>query len=68
MNKGKADSCVQVCYRIDDLNMKRELEGLKSALDYFGMNEGVIVTHNQSDLFEDGRITIKLIPAWKYIK
>ncbi len=67
MNKGKADSCVQVCYRIDDLNMKRELDGLKSALDYFGMNEGVIVTHNQSDLFEDEGITIKLIPAWKYM-
>jgi len=67
MNKGKAVSCVQVCYRIDDLNMKRELYGLKSALDYFGMNEGVIITHNQSDLFEDEGVTIKLIPAWKFM-
>jgi len=67
MNKGKPDSCVQVCYRIDDLNMKRELGGLKRALDYFGMNEGVILTYNQSDLFEDEGTTIKLIPAWKYM-
>ena len=67
MNKGKADSCVQVCYRIDDLNMKRELYGLKSALDYFGMKEGVIVTHNQTDLFEYEGVTIKIIPAWKFM-
>ena len=67
MNKGKADSCIQVCYRIDDLNMKRELYGLKSALDYFGMKEGVIVTHNQTDLFEDEGVSIKIIPAWKFM-
>lgn len=67
MNKGKADCCVQVCYRIDDLNIKREMEGLKSALDYFGLNEGVIITHNQSDLLEDKGVKIKLIPAWKFM-
>ena len=67
MNKGKADRCVQVCYRLDDLNMKRELEGLKSAMDYFGMKEGVIVTHNQSDLFEYEGITIKLVQAMKFL-
>ena len=63
----KADSCVQLCYRIDDLNMKRELHGLKSALEYFGLKEGVIVTHNQIDLFEDEGVTIRIIPAWKYM-
>ena len=67
MNKGKADRCVQVCYRIDDLNMKREMEGLKSALEYFGLNEGEIVTHDQSDLFEYNGRTITLIPAWKFM-
>ncbi|MFH0758835.1 MAG: ATP-binding protein [Bacteroidota bacterium] len=67
MNKGKAMGCFQVCYRIDDLNMKRELEGLKSALGYFSMNEGVIVTQNQSDQFEDDGSIIKVIPAWKFM-
>ena len=67
MNKGKAVNCIQVCYRMDDLNMKRELDGLKSALDYFGLNKGLIVTHNQSDLFEDEKVKIKLIPAWKFM-
>jgi predicted AAA+ superfamily ATPase len=48
------------------MNMDRELNGLKIALDYFKMKEGTIVTHNQTDLFEKDGTTIKLIPAWKY--
>lgn len=68
MNKGKLDRCVQVCYRIEDLNMKRELEGLRSAMDYFGIKEGVIVTHNQSDLFDYEGVTIKLIPAMNFLQ
>jgi predicted AAA+ superfamily ATPase len=67
MTKSKIERCIQVCYRIDDLNMKRELEGLKSAMDYFGLKEGVIVTHDQSDLFDYEGVTIKLIPAMNYL-
>jgi predicted AAA+ superfamily ATPase len=67
MNKGNVARCLQVCYRVDDLNMKRELEGLKSALDYFGMKEGVIVTHNQSDTIDYKGIALKLIPAYEYM-
>ena len=40
--------------------MRRELDSLKSALEYFEMKEGVIVIHNQTDLFEDEGVTIKL--------
>jgi len=67
MNKGKADQCIQVCYRVDDLNMKRELGGLKSTMEYFGMKEGIVVTFNQYDLFEYEGVTIKLIPAVNYM-
>jgi predicted AAA+ superfamily ATPase len=68
MNKGKIDRCVQVCYRIEDLNMKRELDGLRSAMDYFGMKEGVIVTCDQSDLFDYEGVTIKLMPAMNFLQ
>jgi predicted AAA+ superfamily ATPase len=67
MNKGKVYHCVQVCYRLDDLNMKRELDGLKAAMDYFGMREGVIVTHDRSDLFEFEGVNINLIPVMEYM-
>jgi len=45
------------------MNMERELQGLKSALDFFKMKEGVIVTHDQTDFFETDGAIIRLIPA-----
>ena len=66
-DKGKVIKCVQVCWELDDMNQKREISGLNSALRFFGLKEGVIVTHDQSDLFEIDDIFIKLIPGWKYL-
>ena len=66
MKNGLPQHCIQVCYNLNDMNMERELQGLKSALDFFKMKEGVIVTHDQTDLFEIEGIVIKLIPAWEY--
>jgi len=59
--------CVQVCYRIDDLNMKREMEGLKSKLDYFRIRKGEIITQGQADTFDYEGVTIKSMPAIRYL-
>jgi len=67
MEKGKAVACIQVCWQVDDMNMKREISGLKTALDYFGLQEGIIVTHDQSDLFEVDGTTIKVVPAREFM-
>jgi hypothetical protein len=67
LNKGIVIQCIQVCWQVDDMNMKREVFGLKSALDFFGLKEGVIVTHSQTDLFDIEGTTVKLIPAFKYM-
>lgn len=67
MEKGKAVACIQVCWKVDDMNMKREISGLKTALDYFGLQEGIIVTHDQSDLFEVDGTTIKVVPAREFM-
>lgn len=67
MEKGKAVACIQVCWQVNDMNMKREISGLKTALDYFGLQEGIIVTHDQSDLFEVDGTTIKLVPAREFM-
>ena len=66
MKNGRPQHCIQVCYNLNDMNMERELQGLKSAIDFFKMKEGVIITHDQTDLFEIKGTIIKLIPAWKY--
>lgn len=55
--------CLQVCYQITDMNLQRELNGLVSALKYFGLREGTIVTFNQSDVFETEGLRITAVPA-----
>jgi uncharacterized protein len=67
MKNGKTEHCIQVCYQLNDMNMNREFQGLKTALNYFNLKEGIIVTHNQTDLFETDGTVIKLIPAWKFL-
>lgn len=67
MEKEKVTKCIQVCWRVDEMNMQREIFGLKNALDFFGLKEGIIVTHDQADLFEFEGFSVKLIPAWKYM-
>jgi uncharacterized protein len=54
---------VQVCYRIDENNKRRELEGVKEAMKKFKIKIGVIVTFNQTDSV-DG---IDLIPISHFL-
>jgi predicted AAA+ superfamily ATPase len=66
-NKGKALQCIQVCHKVNYMNMERELKGLENAMEFFGMTEGVIVTHDQTDVFDIEGYAIELIPAWKFL-
>ena len=34
-NKGKALQCIQVCHNVNDMNLERELKGLKNAMEVF---------------------------------
>lgn len=54
---------IQVCYRLNDDNLPRELNGLKDALKDSKAKEGLIVTLDQKDEV-DG---IPVIPALNYI-
>jgi predicted AAA+ superfamily ATPase len=55
---------VQVCWQLTEDNLRRELSGLKAAMDATKTKNGVIVTFDQEDHF-DG---IKAIPVWKWLK
>lgn len=54
---------IQVCWQIDNDNMKRELIGLEQAINTTGAKKGIIITFNQEDELNG----IKLIPVWKWI-
>ncbi|EPF29584.1 ATP-binding protein [Treponema medium] len=59
-----APQCIQVCLDLNLDNTERELNGLLAAMDFFKVQEGLILTRNAYDLFvkEDKKITI--MPAW----
>ena len=60
-NKGMA--AYQVCYDVNEDNLKREMGGLKEAMEALKLKEGVIITSNQEDYVEG----IRLVPAWKWM-
>lgn len=64
----KINSLVQVCSDIsDDETKNREIKGLVSGLEHFGMPDGTIIT---SDLFAEETIEgkkIKFVPLWYWL-
>lgn len=61
-----APKCIQVCCELDAENTDRELIGLLSAMDFFQINEGIILTENSYDLFVQADKKITIMPAWDY--
>jgi predicted AAA+ superfamily ATPase len=59
---GKIQEAVQVCYEINEDNLKREIAGLNEALNFFGLKKGLIITFNQSDVYRMENKEIKLVP------
>lgn len=62
----KLISLIQVCYELNHENTRREVNGLLSAMDFFNVTEGTIVTLNQNDLIIDKDKKIKVVPAYTY--
>jgi predicted AAA+ superfamily ATPase len=65
--KGANPEVVQVCYKLDQDNLNRELNGLFEALEEFNIKEGKIVTFNQKDRFTDKELTVQVVPAHEYL-
>jgi predicted AAA+ superfamily ATPase len=54
---------LQVCYKLDEDTLRRELKGLREAMETTGIKKGLIVTLDQEDRFDN----IKVVPAWKWL-
>ncbi len=51
--------CIQVCWALTSENEEREMGGLRTAMEFFGVDSGVILTADQKD-------EISVIPAWRF--
>jgi predicted AAA+ superfamily ATPase len=66
-DRGRLVNCYQVCFDLNDHNLDRELKGLFSALDFFNLKDGTVVTYNQTDVFEHQGKVVKAIPAHQFL-
>lgn len=64
----KCKMVLQVCTEINSDNLQRETNGLLEAMNYFNLEEGTIVTLNQSDTLELSGNAIRLIPVHEFLK
>lgn len=63
-----APLCIQVCWELTRDNEEREMRGLISALSYFDLSEGFIITADTEDeILQDGK-RVHVIPAYKWQK
>ena len=63
----KITEAIQVTYELNDKNREREMGGLLGALDKFKLREGLILTYDSEDSFEEKGKKIKVIPIWKWL-
>jgi predicted AAA+ superfamily ATPase len=56
--------CVQVCWKLSADNEARELKGLETAMDFFGLTTGYIITSDTEDTILRNGKTIKVVPAY----
>jgi len=63
----RIDSVIQVCFELHEHNRKRELDGLLSAMDFFNLKSGLILTYDQEDTLEIENKTIIIEPVWKWL-
>jgi predicted AAA+ superfamily ATPase len=66
--KEKVTQVVQACFDLNSDNLQREMNGLKEAMDFFGLQEGTIVTIKQTDSFKDDNKHIRVISANDWLK
>lgn len=56
---------IQVCWQLNAENLTRERDGLLDAMRFFGFEQGMIITLDQTDkMIVDGK-TIEILPFWK---
>jgi len=66
-DKQEVQEAVQVCYDLNQDNLKRELNGLVEAMKFFNLSKGTIVTYHQTDHFVIDNREIQVIPAFKWL-
>jgi hypothetical protein len=58
---------VQVTWELSHANRDREIEGLLEACGALGLREGLMLTDDQEEDIEQGRVRISVRAAWRWM-
>jgi predicted AAA+ superfamily ATPase len=58
--------CIQVTRELGPENEEREVRGLLAAMNFFELDQGIILTRNSEDLINIAGKRIQVTPAWKF--
>ena len=65
---GRPTMAVQVCTDIsNEQTLKRELNAIVNTAKYFDIKENLIVTYNQERDIQMDSVTVKAVPAWRWM-
>lgn len=67
LKKGKINIAIQISYELNEKNREREIQGLLSAMDFFGLKEGLILTLDQKEEIRIEDKKIITMPVWKWL-
>lgn len=68
LESNKVINLIQVCFNLnDEKTKKREITGLISAMKYFNLNEGIIITDNSDKEVEIDNKKIKIVSLWEFL-
>jgi len=67
MKNEKIEQVIQVCYELQPENREREIRGLTDAMNFFSIDDGLIISFNQRDAFIHNGKRINVIPAWEFL-
>jgi hypothetical protein len=66
-DKGNVTAAIQVTIEIsDNKSREREIKGLVQSCQFFGLDEGVILTLDHTEELEREGVRVCILPAWQY--
>lgn len=65
--KTKITEAIQVVFDLNKNNRKREIDGLLEAMERFNLKNGLILTASQEETAKIGKLSIKIMPVWKWL-
>jgi len=65
-DKGQITEIIQVCYDLNEQNLKREIAGIIECANFSGIRQALILTYNSEEKIILDEIVIQKLPVWKW--